>query len=349
MSEHDALKDAIRGMVERHEDDGEARHPSDSAIWGVLCDAGFPWVGIPEELGGAGGNRGDARLLWREVGRAGIAIPFVETSLAGWAAARAGLNVPPGALALIRGTSLHVQTPNSGAVVITGTAPSVPWADWSEHLLVLVFDDTSTTSDGIVAFVGRDEIEVKPGRNIAGEPRDDVVFHGVTVARDRFRTVSREDAESINLENAISRIQLLSGAADSALATAIRHAHDRVQFGRPIDKFQAVQQLLVQAAEQVLLLDTAARIFELEEQPALFDVAAAKVVANDAAEGVAAECHQVCGAMGMTAEFALQRWTRRLWAWAGEEGSSVIWRKRLARAALQLDGDQLWDMVTRGG
>ena len=50
---------------------------------------------------------------------------------------------------------------------------------------------------------------------------------------------------------ALMRAAQMAGAPEAALALSTRYASDRVQFGRPIGKFQAIQQQLALFAEQV--------------------------------------------------------------------------------------------------
>jgi hypothetical protein len=64
-------------------------------------------------------------------------------------------------------------------------------------------------------------------------------------------------------------------------------------------------------------------------------VAAAREVACSAAEQVCGVAHAVHGAIGVTAEYDLQLFTRRLKGWAAEFGSSRYWASRLGRGAGQ--------------
>jgi len=84
---------------------------------------------------------------------------------------------------------------------------------------------------------------------------------------------------------------------------------------------------------------------DVQLQPAR--VAAAKQVAGTAVETCAAIAHAVHGAIGVTAEYDLQLYTRRLWAWAGEFGSSLYWAGMLGEAVLEDDEPRVWDEVIR--
>ena len=113
------------------------------------------------------------------------------------------------------------------------------------------------------------------------------------------------------------------------LDMTLRHAIERKQFGRSLGKFQAIQQQLAVLAEQVISAQVAARsAFEGES----FDasrVAAAKCRANEAAGLVCNIAHAVHGAIGATAEFDLQLYTRRIKQGQLAFGSETYWGERL--------------------
>ena len=77
------------------------------------------------------------------------------------------------------------------------------------------------------------------------------------------------------------------------------------------------------------------------------EVAAAKVVAGEAAGIAAAIGHQVHGAIGYTYEHALHFITRRLWSWRSEFGTEAEWAEEIGRAAMARGAGALWDDVTR--
>jgi acyl-CoA dehydrogenase len=83
-----------------------------------------------------------------------------------------------------------------------------------------------------------------------------------------------------------------------------------------------------------------------DPDPSVFDVAAAKVVASEAATTASRAAHQVHGAIGMTKEYELGQLTRRLWSWRQEFGSEQHWSRELAR---ELGGaDAMWPRIATG-
>jgi alkylation response protein AidB-like acyl-CoA dehydrogenase len=109
------------------------------------------------------------------------------------------------------------------------------------------------------------------------------------------------------------------GTMRAALASTVAYAAARVQFGRPIGSFQALQHRL---AESTVLVE-GARWLTLETVwlGAPPEAAAAALVhAVEAARRVMMEAHQITGAVGFTTEYGLHLWTMRLPALVVEAG-----------------------------
>jgi acyl-CoA dehydrogenase len=62
-------------------------------------------------------------------------------------------------------------------------------------------------------------------------------------------------------------------------------------------------------------------------------IAAARTLAGDAAILGARTAHQVHGAIGVTMEYPLQRFTRRLWEWEAADGTAARWARALGEDA----------------
>ena len=59
-----------------------------------MAEAGLPWISVPEEAGGEGGDLADALTVLRLAGYHGLPLPLAETGvLAGWLLAASGLRV----------------------------------------------------------------------------------------------------------------------------------------------------------------------------------------------------------------------------------------------------------------
>ncbi|MDR6831718.1 MULTISPECIES: acyl-CoA dehydrogenase family protein [unclassified Sphingopyxis] len=148
-------------------------------------------------------------------------------------------------------------------------------------------------------------------------------------------------------------VSLMAGAMGQALVLSIEHVNTRHQFGRPLGKFQAVQQSLAVMACEVRAVEAAAGALAarldavgLDPSAAGFEIAAAKLRANRAVGVVTAIAHQVHGAIGFTREYDLNRVTIALMRWRGEQGNDAYWAARLGRQVAGLRGRGLWEALT---
>lgn len=135
------------------------------------------------------------------------------------------------------------------------------------------------------------------------------------------------------------------GALERVLELSVAFANQRVQFGRPIGKFQAIQHQLAVMAEQVAAARMAAQLGcqgatggpNRGLVPNCLHAAVAKSRTSEAAGLVTPMAHAIHGAIGITAELDLQLYTRRLHAWRAEYGSELAWNRMLGEAVLASD------------
>ena len=314
----------------------------DAALWATLEETGLARLTLPLSAGGGEASLLESAVVLQAAGAHAARVPLVETDLlAGWLLARAGLPVPDGPLTFGAG-DLELSPAARRAA---GTLRRVPWARAAAAVVVLAGDD--------VVVLEPDAFAVSGGVNLAEEPRDTVLVDGpVTVAG-----LSEPVAGELRLRAAFGRSQLLAGAARGALAAAVQYAGTRVQFGRPIARFQAIQQQLALAAAEVAAAaaaaTSAARVAGSDgftAEPARLAVAAAKSRTSEAAGEVARVAHQVHGAIGFTREHDLRLLTTRLWAWRDEDGSEAEWNEFIGALAVstvrQSGADALWPLIT---
>jgi len=307
-----------------------------SALWDALESSGLTRPLVSDAQGGAGGGWEEAWVLVQAAGHHGAPVPLAETIVASWLVEQVGLEVPAGPLTLV---------PDASRVGIAGdrvggAAARVPWGDAAGHLVVV--------ADGRLALVPRATVGIVPGANLAREPRDGVRFEDAPA---RVASLGALPADVVRRAGALVRAAQIAGGLERLLGLSVRYANERVQFGRAIGKFQAIQQQLAVLAEHAAAATMAAEsaFAAMARGDAGFETAVAKVRAGEAAEAGAAIAHAVHGAIGFTYEHVLQFTTRRLWSWRAEFGGESAWAAELGRAALARGPDALWaDLTARG-
>ena len=140
----------------------------------------------------------------------------------------------------------------------------------------------------------------------------------------------------------------MAGALNAALELSIEYTRQRQQFGKPLASFQAIQQQLAVFAEEAAAADmAAAAAFRAADRgDAWFEIACAKLRANQAARVSTGIAHQVHGAMGFTAEYRLQHLTKRLWAWGSEHGNERHWSDRIGARIAARGPANFWPDLT---
>jgi len=200
-----------------------------------------------------------------------------------------------------------MEAPEGPIAIATG-AGAVPFAAVASHIL-------SGTPDAPVLTPAKVEV--------TGVPHDGDAY------------VAGLDGAALRPIAAVLRAQLIAGAAGRVMEMTVAYANERVQFGKPIGKQQAVQQQLSLLAEQAVAARIAAAIgARAGMQPKLADAAIAKHGASLAAGQVAAIAHAVHGAIGISEEYDLQLLTRRLHGWRLADGSEGYWAGVLGQLRL---------------
>ncbi|MGH3633270.1 acyl-CoA dehydrogenase family protein [Mycobacterium sp.] len=313
-------------------------------LWQALQQTGFADVPVPEELGGAGGGVADAVQLLRAAGAHAAPVPLAEAGLVGgWLLASGGVALPTGVRTVLPPATGQLRLDDDRLV---GTVPHVAWGHRAEHVVGLV-DDVVVLAPGPAAEPAG--LAVSRGANLADEPRDTLRFDGVPVTA-RAHAPDAVTEQALWERIALGRVALMAGAVSAVAAMTLRYSREREQFGRPIGRFQAVQAHLVtihqQAAVVASAVDGAVEAMELGRGG--FEIACAKLLADRAAQLVAAAAHQTHGAIGMTKEYPLHYLTRRLRAWRDEAGGHHRWADRLGTALVTCGPDALYPAIQCG-
>jgi acyl-CoA dehydrogenase len=285
-------------------------------VWDTVAGAGFASL---SEL-----PLPDALAVVTVAGEHAAPVPLAEAVLAAWL-----LDEPvSGLVSVAPAGELRLEGGR-----LSGTAVRVPWGHAVERIVAVVDGQAVVVP---VASAARFE----RGTNLAGEPRDALVF-------DRAETEdTRPAACDLWERGALTRAALMAGALTAMAQLTVAYAGERRQFGRPIASFQAVQQHLVAIAQEASLVGVAAE--GAARVPGSFEIAAAKAVASRAALIATRAAHQVHGAIGMTQEYRLHHFSRRLWAWRNEYGDEQHWAARLGSTVATAGADNLYPAVTGG-
>ncbi|HOB87046.1 MAG TPA: acyl-CoA dehydrogenase [Bacillota bacterium] len=124
------------------------------------------------------------------------------------------------------------------------------------------------------------------------------------------------------------------GIAQACLDAALAYAKERVQFGRPISKFQAIQFKLADMSTAIELARLAVyRAAWLKDQglPFTREAAMAKLFASETAVKAALEAVQIFGGYGYIKDYPVERYLRDAKLMVIGEGTSEVQRLVIAR------------------
>lgn len=300
----------------------------DRALWARLAESGLTRLTAAES--GAGWI--ESAGLLRAAGRHAAQVPVAENDvLGGWLVEQAGLPDDP---SIVRTACIADAS---------GVASAVPWAAEVDRIAVLF----ESAGGWRVADVPVAEVQLARGRDLAGRPTDgvrvDLSRHASGAAR-----VAAEIARAYDLRGALARAVQSVGAMERMLAMSVQYASERVQFGRPLARFQAIQHLIADIASEAALASAAveAAVVAMASAPDDLDrlelsVAIARSVVGHAATVVVRNAHQVHGAIGTTLEHRLHELSKPVLAWRMEFGSLREWDARLT-ARIAASRADLW-------
>ncbi|MCF3166020.1 acyl-CoA/acyl-ACP dehydrogenase [Streptomyces violaceoruber] len=285
-------RDRMRAAVER----GGAL---DRALWRELGAAGFFALRLPEEDGGVGLGLPEAVLLFEEAGRALLPGPLVATHLA------AG----------------RVKGAAEGAAVVTAADGDRPVAHLADADAVLT-GGGPLDGEALRAFVAAARpvrsmdpltpLHLPPPEPVAGGPGRVAVAPGGVAGR-AVSAPGRAPAYAgrLRYEAALLSAAEQLGSAARTTDMAVQHARERQQFGAPIGSFQAVKHLCADMLARTEPARAAVYAAAVTGDP--LEIAAAKLLADEAAVRNARDCLQIHGGMGFTWEADVHLHLKRAW------------------------------------
>jgi alkylation response protein AidB-like acyl-CoA dehydrogenase len=331
------LRDSVTGFAARFPGPKALRErrrrggAMDQQIWSAMAEAG--WIGLllPEDCGGAGLGLREQAVLSEALGRALIAEPtgvasiFAATLLGGSSPgverSRLATGMANGEMiavpAWMSGAKPIVARAANGSIALSGEARFVDAARSATDFLVVAQDADGVMLLSVAADLAGVAISERAG--VDGAAIATVTFYNCAVPTDRV--LSRANRSEDLLRKAILHTRLalaaeLTGVASKALELTIAYTSDRVQFGKPIGSFQAIQHRLVDmwleaefaAAAVVNAVDA---LQSDDDDAAQLAVLAAKARAGEAAFSICRRAVHLHGAMGYTDECDIGLYLKR--------------------------------------
>jgi alkylation response protein AidB-like acyl-CoA dehydrogenase len=323
----DLFADAMQQLLESHCSPAAVREiergGNIDALWRELEASGFIDALVDDARGGAGLGLSEIFSIVIACGRFALPVPMAYTMLVRALAANAELSRDP---ITIAPTCTHNADGSLQAL-------QVPFARTAEWV--------------VVTYAG--EAQLLPIAAASCTPAGgngclDADLHWQSQPKN---AIPLDNSRDWNLIGAAATAALMAGALEKILEMTLTYANERIQFGKPIGKLQAIQQQLSVLAENVFSGRMAAQIGFLSDtaMPNVLRGAVAKERTSAVAAESAAIAHAVHGAMGFTEEYDLQLYTRRLHEWRMAYGAETFWSTRLGEAMLQSDHNRSLDFV----
>jgi alkylation response protein AidB-like acyl-CoA dehydrogenase len=313
-------------------------------FWDKL--AGLGWLGLvfPERYGGSELRFVELAILLEEMGRVLLPGPYFSTVLmAGMTIAEAGSEdqkreylsgIASGRLIMTmaltepsgRWDAEGVQAtaqPSDGGYTLNGVKLYVPNANVSDHIIVAARTGQGESDIGLfVVPSSADGLTVTALQTIASDKQSELALDNVYVPTSALLGELNGGWNTIEKAlkwGAVGKCAEMLGGAQQALDMTVAYAKQRIQFGRSIGSFQAIQHHVADMAADVegcRYITYQAAWALAEGLPAEREVAMAKAWVSDAYHRVCMTAHQCHGAIGFTKEHDLQLYSRR--AKAGE-------------------------------
>ncbi len=331
-------KECPESLVREMEEDEQGYSPD---LWKKMADQGWMGLIIPEDQGGAGMTLCELVVLLEEFGRALVPGPFISTVVLGAVPImEAGTDeqkaqylpkiaagetimtmalTEPSAKWTADGVTLEAKK-DGGDYVLNGTKLFVPDAHVTDYMVVVARTGGSG-EDGVTLFIvdsKSDGIKFEQLKTIAADKQCEVVFDNVKVPA---ANVLGSEGKGWAIVDKVSKIATVAacaylvGLSQMDFDTTLNYAKERVQFGRPIGSFQAIQHKLADAIIDVdgsrfITYKAAWSLTEGEDDADLM-ISMAKAWASDASRRVVAHGQQIHGGIGFTKEYKIQLYFRR--------------------------------------
>jgi alkylation response protein AidB-like acyl-CoA dehydrogenase len=354
--EQEMLKNFARDFLEKEcpekyvrdmEDDERGYSPE---VWAKMAEQGWQGLIVPEKFGGAGFSFLDLIVLLEEFGRALVPGPFMSTVIGGAIPLLEAGNetqkreylprIASGELIMTLALTEPSASYESDGItttanregehfVLNGTKLFVSDAHVAGMLVVVARKPGSTGEEGVSLFLvdaHTPGIVIEMLKTIASDKQCEVRLENVRIPASNLLGEEGKGWDSLQriLQKAtVAECAYLVGLAQMDFEISVDYAKERVQFGRPIGSFQAIQH---KAADMVTDVDGARFIMYKAawavaegEADAALQVHMAKAWCSDATRRVVAHGQQIHGGIGFTKDYKIQLFFRR------QKRSELLW------------------------
>ncbi|MCS6803101.1 MAG: acyl-CoA dehydrogenase family protein [Chloroflexota bacterium] len=343
--DQEAIQRRAREFLQRECPPAVVRHALDDPrsargdLWRQMAALGWLGFTFPPEYGGANGSLVDLALLFEEIGRALAPGPILSSSVLGGQALLAAGRPDQKAAILPRVAAgevvltvaqLEAEQDRTPAGIQTTAqrdgdrwllnglklfVPDAPLAD-----LLIVAARVSGDEEGIGLFLveaGAPGLTVRPMTTFSRDWPGEVALDAVRVPASALVGDVEQGWSALKRANDVATVMLCAemvGGMQAVLEMSVEYAKKRVQFGRPIGAFQAIQHkavaMAIETAGARFLTYRAAWLLQ-HGRAADTDVAMAKAKCNRAYRLVTVEGHETHGGIGWSVEYDLQLYLRR--------------------------------------
>jgi alkylation response protein AidB-like acyl-CoA dehydrogenase len=328
-------------------------------------DLGLLGVNFPEEYGGSGGDMIMVCILAEELARVcgGIAVGLFSVAMGPGAIYLLGTEEQkrrylPAAMQGEKVFALGITEPNAGSdvsaiettarrdgdyYVLNGSKIFITNGTFADYVFTAAYTDKSKGYAGMSLFIVDTSL---PGFSVTRKldklghrsaETAELLLEDVRVHKDDL--LGSPEAGFVNIMELLDGGRVIVaaravGIAQAAYEAAFSYAQQRVQFSRPISKFQVTRFKIARMAMEIdaarLLVYRAAALLDKGVR-CTKEVSMAKLFAAEVAERVAAEALQIHGGYGYITELPVERYFRDAKLCPITEGTSEIHHIIIAR------------------
>ncbi len=361
------LKDKIEPLADERDRQGSLTKEECHRFLHQLEPFGYTGTLVTEELGGAGMSNMDWAVIHEELRRTWAGLGGMVGITAATTHSLSQIKnealrdrILPGLLAGDKIACTAITEPdvgsNAGGIeteavldgdeyVINGTKMWISNGSVADYVTVVATMDPSKGREGIGHLLVERETSPFEAREIKkmgvkAFPTSELVFKDCRVPKENLLAAPGEGFKRTlrGLTFARTNAAIAAvGIAQASIDAAVKYAKGRIQFGKPIGKFQLVQEMLADMAIEVdAARFLAYRSFYLldQEKIPMKEASIAKAYATEAGARITSKALQIHGAYGIAEEFPVERYFRDARIYTIPDGTTQIQKLVIGREML---------------